>query len=206
VEAGRSKQRIVHSALDVKSWLLRPPSVEEARPGCCPGCAAPSRPVGGLLVLRGHGRRARQVRGPLGPDEAPVIEEILTRRYQCRACGAVVVVLPRALLRYRHFSGAAIAWALALFGVERLPAREVRRRTSPWSVVGATSATGWAALGRWVSAVRTGRLWSSLPRAAVSLSDRLVAARTALALGSRAPPPWDAPSAVRAFVGAAHAA
>lgn len=136
----------------------------------------------------------------------PAGVEILARRYRCRACGAVIVVVPRGVLRYRHFFGAAIAWALGLFGVERRSAREVRRRTSSWRVVGATAASGWAALRRWVAAVRAGRLWPCLPGVAPSLTMRQAAAQTALALGSRAPPPWDTPPAARAFAGATHVA
>jgi hypothetical protein len=208
VREGRSKQRIVHSALDVKSWCARLPGVDEVRPGQCPCCGVASRPVGDGLTLHGHGLRARQVRGPLSSDGTPVLVEIVTRRYQCQACGAVLVVVPRGVLRYRYFSGSAIAWALALLGVERRPPPEVRRRTSPGRRVGATAASGWAALWHWIAAVRGGRLWPGLLRqpSPPSVTRRRVAERAALALAGRAPPPWDASPAARAFIGAAQAA
>jgi len=206
VREGRSKQRIVHSELDVKSWLDRVPGVDEVRPGRCPCCGVASRPVGGRLALHGHGVRTRQVRGPLSPDGAPTTVEILCRRYRCQCCGAVLQVVPRGVLPHRYFSGPAIAWALALFGVQHLPVPEVRRRTSPWAVVGEAAKPSWAALMRWVGAARSGRLWPGLVRPRAGDTRRAVAEHIALALGSRAPPPWDAPQAARAFAGAALAA
>jgi hypothetical protein len=114
VPAGdRSKNRIVQAALDVKSWLARPPTVDEVRPGRCPACDAPSRPAGGLLGLHGHGLRERHQWGPLEPSATPSLSGILLRRYLCQSCGAVVVVVPRALVRRRLYSAGAIALALA---------------------------------------------------------------------------------------------
>ena len=49
---------------DVKNWLLRKPTVKEARPGRCPRCHCASRPTGSALGLHGHGLRDRQVLGP----------------------------------------------------------------------------------------------------------------------------------------------
>lgn len=179
------------------------PGVDEVRPGRCACCGVASRPVGGRVALHGHGLRGRQLRGPLAPDGSPVTAEILCRRYRCQRCGAVLVVVPRGVLPRRYFSGCAIAWALALFGVEHLPSREVRRRTSPWAVVGDAAAPSWAALARWVVAARTGHLWPHLMRPQATDTRREVAERVALALASRAPPPWNAPATVRAFAGAA---
>ncbi len=200
---GRSKQRIVHSELDVKSWLDRRPGVDEVRPGRCACCGVASRPVGGRIALHGHGLRGRQVRGPLSPDGPPVTIEILCRRYRCQRCGAVLVVVPRGVLPHRYFSASAIAWAMALFGVEHRPPPEVRRRTSPWSIVGETAAPSWVALLRWVAAAKAGRLWPGLVRPRATDSPREVAEHIAQALASRAPPPWDAKAAARAFAGAA---
>lgn len=202
---GRSQQRIVHSELDVKSWLDRKPGVDEVRPGRCACCGVASRPVGGRIALHGHGLRGRQVRGPLSADGPPVTVEILCRRYRCQCCGAVLVVVPRGVLPHRYFSASAIAWAMALYGVEHRPPPEVRRRTSPWSVVGETAAPLWMALTRWVAAAKAGRLWPGLVRPRATDTRREVAERIALALASRAPPPWDAPAPVRAFAGAARA-
>jgi len=56
---------------------------------------------------------------------AAVVIAILARRYQCQPCGAVVLVVPRGILRRRLYSAGAIALALALWGVAGLapPAR-----------------------------------------------------------------------------------
>jgi hypothetical protein len=62
----------------------------------------------------------------------------------------VVQVVPRGVLRYRLFSAGAIGLALALWALSRLAAAEVRRRVSPWRKLGATAASGWASVRRWV--------------------------------------------------------
>jgi hypothetical protein len=203
VREGRSTQRIVHSELDVKTWLARKPGVDEVRPGRCTCCGAASRPVGGKITLHGHGLRTRQLRGPLSPDEPPTTVEIPCRRYHCQLCNAVLIVVPRGVLPHRYFSASAIGLALALYGVEHLAAPEVRRRTSPWRVVGAAAASSWVALRRWSAAARTGRLWGGVVGPRPTGSCRAVAERVALVLASRAPPPWEAAVAVRAFAGAA---
>ncbi len=154
------------------------------------------------MQLWGHGLRTRQVRGPLAPGEKPVLVTVDGRRYQCQICDAVVIVEPRSVLRYRHFSASAIAMALALFGVEDLPAPEVRRRVSPWRTVGHSACGGWITLHRWIDVARQGRLLPGA-RHRVAGNDRAVASRVAHAVAARAPPPWDAPIAARAFAGAA---
>jgi hypothetical protein len=136
----------------------------------------------------------------LGPAEAlgdPVMLEVSCRRYLCVTCKAVVLVVPGAMLPGRRYSGSAIAQALALFGLELFSPAQIRRRTSPDKIVGATASTGWASIDRWCDAVRSGRLFTTR---------RQVAERAATAIGSRAPPPVDASLTVRAFVGAARAA
>jgi hypothetical protein len=85
----------------------------------------------------------------LAPEGAPAATEILTRRYRCRACDAVVVVVPRGVGRRYRYSLGAIARALALWAYERLTAASVRARTSIAQRVGAASATRWASLSRW---------------------------------------------------------
>ena len=50
--------------------MARPPSVEEVRPARCPDCGVASKPVGGGVVVQGHGLRTRQLRGPQAPREA----------------------------------------------------------------------------------------------------------------------------------------
>jgi hypothetical protein len=146
--------------------------------------------------------RERQLRGPLAVEEEPALVSVGGRRYQCQICDAVVVVVPRAVLRYRHFSGSAVAMALALFGVDGLPAPTVRRRVSPLLIVGHTACRDWITLHRWIAVAREGRLLPGA-RHRVAGGDRHVAARVARAVASRAPPPWDAAIAARAFAGAA---
>jgi len=150
----------------------------------------------------GHGLRTRQVRGPLAPGEEPVLVTVEGRRYQCQSCAAIILVEPRAVLRYRQFSASAIALALALFGVEGQPAPTVRRRVSPWCTVGDAACRGWLTLKRWLDVAREGMLLPGA-RHRVTSDNREVAARVAHAVAARAPPPWDAPIATRAFAGAA---
>lgn len=126
------------------------------------------------------------------------------RRYLCLACGATMLVVPGAMLPRRWYSASAIALALALYGLERRPPAQVRRRTSPFSKVGNRACTGWVTLGRWADAVRAGRLFVQVRACPTRFTRRQVAERAATTLGSRAPPPMDAPLIVRAFNGAAH--
>jgi hypothetical protein len=188
VKRGRSRQTIVHSAIDVKTWLTRVPSVEEVRPGQCPRCAAASRPVGAGLQIWGHGLRDRQSRGPLTPLGDPVEVTLRVRRYQCRPCRAVIVVVPLGVIAGRLFAAAAIGLALALFGVEGVPLREVRQRVSPWRRVGATAHGSWLALRRWVRAIRQRRLFASVRHWPAHFTARQVAERAAMTLGALAPP------------------
>ncbi|HEX9402352.1 MAG TPA: hypothetical protein VF912_19775, partial [Anaeromyxobacter sp.] len=90
--------------------MQRPPAVDEVRPGRCPACEAPSRP-GGALGLHGHGLRERHQWGPAARGGLPELIGILVRRYRCQQCGAVVVVVPRGVLRRRLYSATAIALA-----------------------------------------------------------------------------------------------
>lgn len=138
VTATKNTSLIVHRELDVKDWLLRPPSVEAARPGACPTCDAAGRPVGGRVGLHGHGLRGRQVRGPIAVEARSTEAVLACRRYRCTACGAVVTVVPRGLEPRRHYGRAAICFALALWalaggpsgrcGAGSAPGRTRRRR------------------------------------------------------------------------------
>lgn len=199
----RSNIRIVYSPLDVKSWGGDPLSVDAARPGSCPACGLASRPPGGGLGLHGHGLRTRQVRGPAEPGTAPVVGEVVGRRYLCRGCGAVLLVLPRGLLRGRLFTAGAIAYALALYGCLRRPPAAVRERVSPWQIVGAGSAGRWASLRRWVRAVRADRLFSGVRLAPQAWTARQLAERIATTLAAAAVGMEGTPIEHRAFAGAA---
>ena len=198
----QSDLRIVQAELDVKRWLADPPGVDEVRPGRCPVCEAPSRPSGGAIGLHGHGLRERHQWGPATPGGLPELIGILVRRYQCQPCGAVVVVVPRGVLRRRLYSAAAIALALALYGVAALAPREARRRVSPLRMVGATAAAGWASLRRWSRAVRAERLFPAVRALPPGASLRQVAARAATTLAAFAPGAGGLAIESAAFLGA----
>ena len=145
----RSKVRIVHSDVGVKSWSMGSPSCDAARPPHCPACGASSREPGRALVVVGHGLRARTVEGPLTPDEKPVLTEIRARRYDCRACNAILVVVPGGVARGYRYALSAIAWALALWAYERATGPVVRAKVSTARAIGVASATRWRSLSRW---------------------------------------------------------
>jgi hypothetical protein len=152
---------------------------------------APSQQPGCPLGLWGHGVRERHLEGPSGPGEEPVNAVIKARRYLCRSCGAVVLVVPRGVVRWRRYSAAAIAWALALWGLERRPAAEVRRRTSTTPApLGFGEPGRWASLRRWVVAAVRGVLFTGIrvPRPSAGSTPRQLAARVAAILAGHALP------------------
>jgi hypothetical protein len=206
MKKGRSGSTIVRSAIDVKTWLKRVPTVEEARPGQCPRCAGASRPVGRALQIWGHGLRERQQRGPLEPLGEPVEMTIRVRRYVCRLCAAVIVVVPLGMIAGRLYSAAAIGLALVLFGVAGLQAAEVRQRVSPWQQVGASAQGSWLALRRWVRAIRERQLFASVRQSPERFTARRVAERAAMTLAALAPPSLaEAGVEQRVFAGAVRA-
>ncbi|WP_140875963.1 transposase family protein [Myxococcus xanthus] len=170
------------------------PSVSAVRPASCAACGAASRPVGAPLGLHGHGRRSRQVRGPLDAGASPVLVELRVRRYRCRACGVSQTVVPAEVLGRKLYSLAAIAWALALWGLESLSAAAVRRRVSPWDVVGPGSAGRWDALCRWAGEARRGTLLCCVRPAPADWTARAVAARAATTVAAFALPAMGPPS------------
>lgn len=201
----RSTRGVLRSEVDVKSWVARTPSVSEARPARCPDCGVASAPVGGGVVVQGHGLRTRQLRGPPAPHETPAVTEVWGRRYRCIRCLAVLMVLPAETLSRRLYSAAAIAWALALYGLSLLAPADVRELVSPWRIVVASSATRWRTLSRWCAAAAAG-LFTRLPPL-TGATARQVAATAAISISAFAvpvlePPPLD----VLAFHGAARAA
>jgi hypothetical protein len=135
--------------VDVKSWAKDPPSCDAVRPARCPACGAASREPGRPLQIVGHGLRSRTIEGPLAPGTTPTLTEVRTRRYECRACAAILVVAPRSVGAGWRYSLSAIAWALALWAHDRSTAAAVRARTSTAKAVGASTATRWASLQRW---------------------------------------------------------
>ena len=192
----QSSLLIVHATLDVKRWIARPPSPETARPGKCPRCGAASRPAGAGLGLHGHGLRDRAIFGPRDVDADPERGWVRCRRYLCvvGTCGAVILVVPRGVAPRRHYSLAAIAVAMTLWGILALPPARVRERicVSPSVSWG----TEWSTLRRWAHAARA---LVDLP-AAITL--REVAARVAQIAIGRAPPSLrTAPRAAQAFAG-----
>lgn len=164
------------------------PSVCDARPGTCLACGAAGAPVGKRMVIVGHGLRDREVVGPFDHEDAGGNVIVLRlRRYRCRACRAVLTVVPRGVLLGRRFSAFAIAWALALFGLLGLPVIAVRTRVTSWRAAPFTTNLAWASLLRWARAVHDGRLFPGLPRAAPPATLRRIAQRAAMALGGEAP-------------------
>jgi hypothetical protein len=106
------------------------------------------------LVLHGHGLRARTVIvRDLGRS---VIAEIEARRYVCRACDAVVLVVPADVARRCLYTLSLIAAALAHWSYGGMPAGAVRSAFSAFSIVG-HAVKGWPSLVRWSYMVQ--RLW-----------------------------------------------
>lgn len=203
-QVGGARSTIRASGVDVKCWMAEVPDVDRVRPTVCPCCGGAGQPVGERLRIVGHGLRDRQQRGPLVAGGAPRLVVVRVRRYAC-VCGAILTVVPRDTLPGRLYTISAVAWALALFGLDGVPPQEVRRRTSPWAIVGA-AATGWATLRRWVAAIRERMLLPEVRPCPSDFTARQVAERAATTMAGLAPPALAAsPIADRAFAGAARA-
>ena len=93
-----------------------------------------------------------------------------------------MVVVPRGVARGYRYSLSAIAWALALWAYQQLPAAAVRARTSTARCVGAAGATRWASLRRWTRYAAT--LFGIAPS---TRTLRACAARVATFVASRVP-------------------
>lgn len=180
------------------------PSCAAARPGVCPCCGAAAQPLGGPLVVVGHGVVERQVLGPRAPGGAPVQVVVTLRRYRCRACEAVLTVGPRGLLRGRWYGAGAIGQALALYA-RGATSVLVRGQTSPSRIVGRSARECWVTLTRWLDAARRGELFGVLVRA-VGLGRRAVAEQVMLVLAARAGHALGADLSENAFAGALIAA
>ncbi len=108
------------------------------------------------------------------------------RRYRCRCCNAVLVVVPRGVMRRRHFGAAAIALALLRFGAGARVV-EIRRE-----VGGHGETAAWPTLRRWVRAGRQARLWGCVRDSPPDWGPRQVSERIAMTLVAYAPAATDA--------------
>ena len=116
-----------------------------------------------------------------------------------------MAVGPTETLRYRLFSLPAIAWALCLYGTERVSSREVRRQISPWRKIGAAADRSWQTLRRWLRAAAAGHRFP-FPVAAHG-APRELAERASRALMAKAPPSFaDRSTSEQVVAGALHAA
>jgi hypothetical protein len=115
----------------------------------------------------------------------------------------VLTVLPASAQPRKHFSGAAIALALALWSLCGWSAQQVREAVSDWARTGA-AARGWRSLARWAAQVQEGGLFAWVAMAGAP-SPPEAAARAAQALCGQAPVEarrWHL--AHQAFAGACH--
>lgn len=117
------------------------------------------------------------------PNASPALTDIVTRRYRCRSCEAVLVVQPLEVVRGYRYTLSAIAWALSLWGYARATAAETRMRTSTQRRLGACSADRWASLSRWTRGALT--LFGISPGEAGTLRER--AAKVAAFVAAHAP-------------------
>lgn len=133
-------------------------------------------------MIVGHGLRERSVEGPTAPGEEPVTLDVRARRYACRACDAILIVLPRGVGRGVRYSLSAIAHALALWGHARWSAAKTRAATSAARARGPDSPERWSSLRRWTA--RAAALFGA-PTTTGTLRER--AAKIAAWLASHAP-------------------
>lgn len=156
------------------------------------------------MVLHGHGLAERQQRGPAAEGGQPTCAGIIVRRYLCTACNTVMRVLPASSVPRKHFSGAAIAMAFALWGLGGKSARGVREQVSDQKILGA-GARGWDSLSRWVREVAAGRLFAGLGLSSIAGGPRKIAARAGQALiGWASATAREASPEAAAFNGASH--
>ena len=141
--------------------------------------------------------------GPPAPGAAPELRLVLVRRYLCTRCDASMTVVPSEVLTKRLYSSAAIGMCMALFGVCAMSLSAMRALVSPFTTVGARTATGWGSVLRWVDAVRSGRLFEVVRPVPAEWPRRKAAERIATTLAASAPPSVAALDvATAAFVGA----
>lgn len=170
------------------------------RPDHCPKCACAAFSTEGRINIQGHGVVRRHQRGPPRPGEPAEDVTLLIRRYRCKPCRAVIRVVPSSATARKHFSGAAIAAALALWGLCGQTAAKVREVVNDRSTDGEA---GWSSLSRWARALSAGTLFPELNLRGVAGTARALAAKAASVLCGWAPPPCrESPRDHQAFAGA----
>ena len=110
------------------------------------------------------------------------------RRYQCQACGAILLVVPCGVAPRKHYALSAIAFAVALLGVAGWTWKAVRQAVSAWPLPDGDVVSTWKTLRRWIADIERGEVFTGLPQSAVGASRRQIAERAAMALAGRAPP------------------
>ena len=127
--------------------------------------------------------------GPLEPGAAPASATVVARRYRCRGCGAVLVVVPRGVGRALRYTLDAIGYALALWGYARTTAERTRRAVSAAKARSVSAPEQWSSLRRWTAGAA--RIFGiGEPRSSGTLRER--AARVASWLAAQAPVPTGA--------------
>jgi len=114
-----------------------------------------------------------------------VLTEIEARRYVCRACDAVVLVVPADVARRCLYTLSLIAAALAHWSHARMSSSAVRATFSAFAILGA-AASGWPSLVRWSRTA--GWLWPRIVPLAGS-SPHARAQRVSAKLSAFAPVP-----------------
>lgn len=151
-------------------------------------------------MIHGHGIVWGYPRGPASPGGSAQQTKTPVRRFQCQACDAVIRVVQACATARKHFTGAAIASALALWGLCGLSAGQVRKLVNDRQTDGEA---GWTSLSRWADGIVGGTLFPELGLRGIAGSALAVAAKAASILCGWAPPAArEAPREHQAFAGA----
>lgn len=148
-------------AVSCKFWEQKTLTVDEVRPGRCPGCGVGSRTEKGKLNLHGHGRRERIYSESQESGRSEALSVLHMRRYRCRQCKAVVSVGPWDLLPRGLYTVITICLALALWGNgESLGT--IRLTMGAWSLVGFAAQGRWETLRRWARRACQGKIFNQV--------------------------------------------
>ena len=109
--------------------------------------------------------------GVLEVSGKPTCSGISGRRYLCKSCGCVMLVVPRELSPWRRYTLVTIALALADFGAG-VSTAALRARLSANHTVD----PGWPSVRRWLRAIAAGKLFRWI-RGVSELSGRALAER-----------------------------